>query len=110
MAGKLSSGKPALNFLGAELALLLEDLNVQQVQPMHIPGALNIAADWLSRRFAPGDPKPPPESLALAKWRECRVRDDKFYHLPTPGARPEWWGEGERDVSLSSWPAVCGRV
>ena len=108
MVGKLSSGKPALNFLGAELSLLLESLDVQQVQPLHIPGSLNEAADWLSRRFAPGEPKPPPESLALVKWREARARGSGFYQLPTPGARPEWWGGGEREVSLSSWPAVCG--
>ena len=54
MARKLASASPAINFLGAALALALEQHHVGGVQAVHVPGALNKTADWLSRLAMPG--------------------------------------------------------
>ena len=54
MARKLASASPANNFLGAALALALEQHHIGGVQAVHVPGALNKTADWLSRLAMPG--------------------------------------------------------
>ena len=46
---KAASSTPALNMLAAEMALLLERLQIGEVVLSHVPGKINILADWLSR-------------------------------------------------------------
>ena len=47
LAAKSSS--PGLNFLGAELAICLEELGVEEIRAIHVPGKANVEADFLSR-------------------------------------------------------------
>ena len=42
VAGKLASATPVLNFLAAELALVLEAGDVRQVATTHVPGSWNV--------------------------------------------------------------------
>ena len=86
VADKLASSAPALNFLGAELALILERLKVMDVSTMHIPGVLNLMADWLSRPHMRAEK---PETLEKVKMRAAK--EFKF-ELPTPGEHPGLWG------------------
>ena len=47
LAAKSSSA--GLNFLGAELAICLEELGVEEIRAIHVPGKANVEADFLSR-------------------------------------------------------------
>ena len=49
LTDKLSSPNDTLNLIGAELAFLLEKIDIQDFQAVHVPGAANKVADWLSR-------------------------------------------------------------
>ena len=96
MMARLASSSAAINFLGAELALELEMTCISEVVPLHIPGALNTCADYLSRLDAPGGPSgtaPPP--LVHAKDRSARAalpRRREYYRLEPPGADASLWG------------------
>lgn len=46
---KFSNRPSALNFLGAELAVVCESLGLADLQPTHLPGTANKEADFLSR-------------------------------------------------------------
>ena len=46
---KSASSSAALNRLAAELALLLEELHINDLRLQHVPGKLNKLADYLSR-------------------------------------------------------------
>ena len=107
MARKLASASPAINFLGAALALALEQHHVGGVQAVHVPGALNKTADWLSRLAMPGGPPGErPAVLAGAKERQAPERDQAFYGLPAPGPCARLWGGGASSAAaLQAWPA-----
>ena len=96
VADKLASSAPALNFLGAELALILERLKVMDVSTMHIPGVLNLMADWLSRPHMRAEK---PETLEKVKMRAAK--EFKF-ELPTPAV----CGEGSR--ARHGWTSIDG--
>ena len=57
LTNKLASASPAMNFLGAELALLAEALDLGGVKTAHIAGVTNELADFLSRITSPGTSK-----------------------------------------------------
>ena len=65
---KLASFSPLLNGIGAEIALVLELHNIEEVVTQHVPGKLNEVADKLSRLAQPG-----------AKRRVTPKRDDAFF-------------------------------
>ena len=46
---RLSSSTLTLNFLGAEIALMCEEIGIEGLRTSHIPGSANATADWLSR-------------------------------------------------------------
>ncbi|CAE7542163.1 unnamed protein product, partial [Symbiodinium necroappetens] len=46
---KSASTSPALNYLAAEMALLLEKLQIGDLELSHVQGKMNVLADWLSR-------------------------------------------------------------
>ena len=89
----MSSSKPGINHVAAEIALLLEIHGVDDVKGIHVPGALNTLEDWLSRTKSPGGGGELPSALKGAKRLTPRdSRDESFYRLPTPGRRPQLWG------------------
>ncbi len=83
LSRKLASSTPVLNFPGAEISLLLENMGVEELIPSHIYGAANKTEDALSRLAAPQCALLPAEVL-MAKRRECAVRDLSFYKRPPP--------------------------
>lgn len=89
---KLSSSNPVLNFLGAELAMELELTNVGTVEGTHIPGSMNVVADYLSRLAAPdGPPGERPPILEHVKERLMPKRTEDLFYLPVPGRHLERW-------------------
>ena len=88
---RLAAKTAGLNFIGAELALLFEECQVQEVAQRHVPGRFNEAPDYLSR---PSKWPEVPQPAALQGVNVVAVpgRDATFYRLPTPGAQPSLWG------------------
>ena len=79
--------------LGAELAIELEMLGVEELRPSHLPGAMNTVADAHSRLRSPGSAgKTLPLELANAKGRAVPERGAEWYRLPAPRRRPDLWG------------------
>ena len=90
IAQKLSSPSPTVNWVGAELALRLEWLDVPKLIVHHLPGRFNVEADWLSR---------PHERPAEVPWALRGVKIQKFEgearrrsQVPPPGVAPQMWG------------------
>jgi hypothetical protein len=135
LAAKSSS--PGLNFLGAELAICLEELGVEEIKAVHVPGKANIEVDFLSR---PSTWKTTaiPKALegvdvcGLGWWpekcRERKLRDDvlcmtrssqphlrSFVSPPThfhsgSEVRGEKWGNSKQAYQCKAWhyPMVFG--
>ena len=90
MAAKLSSSSPVLNWIGAELALKLEVLCVPKLVAHHLPGQLNVEADWLSRSH--DRPKEVPAKLQKIKIHRFDGEARRRSELPPPGVCPRLWG------------------
>eukprot|EP00435_Cladocopium_sp_Y103_P025722 s2922_g6.t1 len=104
LAAKSSS--PGLNFLGAELALCLEELGVEEIKAVHVPGTANREADFLSRPSTWASASMPKalEGLDIASELGPGV---SFYRLPTPKEAPSLWGvKAEAAGSVAAWDAV----
>ena len=100
------SSSPGLNFLGAELALSLESLGVEEIKPLHIPGKANVEADFLSRPST-WDRELMPDSLDGVDIAPMPGPAGAFYRLPTPKAAPSLWGvQSEGAGVVSVWDAV----
>lgn len=91
MSKKLASPTKTLNYLAAEIALLLEKARIVRLVPQHIAGTLNKEADWLSRL---GDRGEMPRALQQGK-------------LPS-GANPCHTQAGCSTVCEASLPAKVG--
>ena len=61
VALKLGSSVPTVNYLAAELSLLMEELDIEFLEGAHYRGILNVEADALSRLT---EGKKVPRSLA----------------------------------------------
>eukprot|EP00435_Cladocopium_sp_Y103_P023013 s1947_g5.t1 len=76
LARKLSSSTPTLNFVGGELAILMDALQMQDIVTHHLPGKYNLQADYLSRPDLPGHPP--------GRLRDVSIRQDAGdYAAPT---------------------------
>ncbi len=75
VALKLASSVPTVNYLAAELSLLMEDMDIEALEGSHYRGVLNVEADALSR-LAEG--KKVPRSLAHIKMTPRPLRDLVF--------------------------------
>ena len=65
---KLSSPRPSMNFIAAELVLLLETEDIVEGEGSHVPEKLNVNADYLSR--PPLKLPPPPAGTCRGKHQE----------------------------------------
>ena len=104
--GKLANATPALNFLGAELALELEFSGVHGLKCTHLPGALNVCADYLSRLFAPQPVAAVPHELKDIHIKEVPSRAACWFRLPPPGLNPGLWGDRAGLSALASAAAA----
>ena len=98
------STSPGLNFIGAELAICLEELAVEEILTLHVPGKANVEADFLSRPSTWGDVSMP-EALSGVDIEPENGPNDSFYRLPTPLEAPPC---GERKVRRPE-ELECGR-
>ena len=91
----------SLNFIGAELGIMLEELQVEKLRGVHIPGAANDMADWLSRPEKWSSPRPP--ALRDVKILPTERRSEDFYVLPSPRSAPSLWGQSEESPVHNAW-------
>ena len=98
LAAKSSS--PGLNFLGSELAICLEELAIEELRSVHVPGKATVEADFLSR----------PSTWETEQMVDIGLEvgpKDGYYRLPTPKAAPSLWGVQGGAAGVSAvWDAV----
>ena len=90
-AKRLSSSTSTLNFLGAEIALVCEEIGIEGLRTSHIPGSANTSADWLSRPDKIAKDEMPVELKGIPIHNELQVRGPEFYHLAPPQLAPDLW-------------------
>ena len=89
--GKLRSVRsPAINAIAREMSLDLAGSPHKISVREHLPGKLNILADFLSRRHQPGAAVLPPWDLGDVEWSPVQQRDDG------------WWKTWKRSSASSS--------
>lgn len=68
----------------------MEELCLEKVRPVHVPGPANVLADYLSR---PEKMKkaPLPAVLKDVKVITAEVRSDSYFQLPLPKNSPSLW-------------------
>ena len=91
MTRKLSSPTASLNYLAAEIALVLEEIRCPGLTLQHIPGTLNKEADWLSRIHDRGEM---PATLNGVKQRRTVAWDERVMKCTPPGASDSAWASG----------------
>ena len=72
---KLASSSPFMNGIGAEIALVLELHDIEEVVTQHVPGKISDVADKLSRPPQPDASQQLPPQLQGAKRRVTPRRD-----------------------------------
>ena len=90
-AKRLSSSTSTLNFLGAEIALVCEEIGIEGLRTSHIPGSANTSADWLSRPDKIAKDEMPVELKGIPIHNDLQVRGPEFYHLAPPQLAPDLW-------------------
>ena len=90
MSKQLKSSTKTLNYIAAELSLLLERARIQRLVPQHVPGKLNVEADWLSRVQGRGAM---PDSLAGVKLRRAAALNEQSMVMAPPGVPGSPWGQ-----------------
>ena len=82
---KLSSGTPTLNWVGAELSMQLEAMQVSEIISHHFPGRRNDMADGLSRPDSRGARPKGLEGLTIRVLNEAWALESL---LPRPRQEP----------------------
>ena len=91
---------------GLNFSLALEAAGVERIEPLHIPGVLNIAPDYLSRP-SKWSAQQLPSELEGIKVEEPARRSADFYTLPSPAADPSLWGaEDVAAVGSAAWEHI----
>ena len=98
-----------MNFIGAEISLLLEREDVADLEGEHLPGKLNVCADFLSRMMMV---KPPPKPAGLEEVRIRSVEKPFAFLLKGsgPGLRPDLWGRNPKEEEGPHRSASSGLV
>eukprot|EP00435_Cladocopium_sp_Y103_P074084 s120_g46.t1 len=108
LSQKLSakSSSPGLNFIGSELSLCIEELGVEEIKQLHVPGKANVEADWLSRPDT-WESSPMPKALEGIDIQSELGPKRAFYRLPTPKEAPSLWGVKDGAAGqVAVWNAV----
>lgn len=98
VARKLASCSPVLNYVGAELSLLLDHIQCNRVQMAHIPGKLNQEADWLSRLHERREEERPEALKGVTIRAIPSIEDEEKSLLPMPW-HTSLWGKATAEVS-----------
>ena len=107
LAKRLKSSSATLNWVGAEMAAVMEVNNLQDFVIHHLAGRLNVEADFLSRpdKMKKVDPPPGLKDVKVRPLQTAWMLESK---LPPPGVDPSVWGKEPQsfmafDSLWSSW-------
>lgn len=103
---QLSNSTPALNFLGAELAIACKD--GEYMKATHVPGSANTTADYLSRPSKQKTAPLPKEHDGVPMQKPCA----ELLQLAHAGGRPRFVGiRGSRRMRMVNIPlsSAAGR-
>ena len=89
LAKRLSSSTPVLNWVGGEMTILLGHLQMGELVTHHLPGKLNVEADYLSRPDLTGPPPGRIQDVSIRQVNEAWMLEST---LPPPGVEPSLWG------------------
>ena len=96
---RTAAPSPVLNWIGAEIALRAEELQLGRFVPQYVPGAWNVEADWLSR---PHERGPMPARLQGVPLRQCPKEKIMTSSLAPPGSDSGLrWGQTSKVVSAA---------
>ena len=89
MLRKLSSPGQIMNYLGAGISLLLEDLDIRSLRLQHLAGKFNVETGYL--------PRPHERTLRGVKLVKLKSGSLQDFTLPPPGSpeisgRTKWQG------------------
>ena len=102
---RLGASTPALNHLGGEIGLVMEELCLEKVKPVHVPGPANGLADFLSRPVK-WKKLSLPAGLKDVKIVTAEVRSDGYFQLPLPKNSPTLWGCSEVLPPHTMWDSL----
>ena len=102
LSQRMAASTPTLNYLGAELALAIEEAGIERLEPVHIPGSANIAPDFLSRPSKWSHISMPKELHGI-NVETPEIRTAEFYRLPGPTEEPSMWGTGLVAAGAAAW-------
>ena len=102
---RLGASTPALNHLGGEIGLVMEELCLEKVRPVHVPGPANGLADYLSRPEKMRKQSLPAD-LKEVKVISVEARSDSYFLLPLPKDNPTLWGCSEVLPPHTVWDSL----
>ena len=88
---KTGSASPQLNYLAAEISLMLELHRVQKVVVQHLRGADNKETDWLSRMHDRGEKPRSLEGVKIFRLAPCHTCKELFSLSPPGADSPGGW-------------------
>ena len=91
MAEKGSSSSVSMNFMGGELTILAEKLDLPPLKTQHLAGKLNEEADWLSR--GKDHSRRVPDAIRGLKIRTLGPITRKDFAIEPPGDGGRLWHE-----------------
>eukprot|EP00435_Cladocopium_sp_Y103_P055471 s826_g18.t1 len=98
-ARRASAPSPVLNWVGAEMALKAEELQLGRFVCQHIPGSWNIETDWLSRPHQRGAMPARLQGVPLRQFPKDKVMVSA---LGPPGADAALrWGQSSSVISTA---------
>ena len=93
---KMGSPSPQLNYLAAEISLMLELHRIQRVVVQHLRGADNKETDWLSRMHDRGDKPRSLEGVKIFRLAPCFTCKELFSLAPPGGEGQGSWAGDEQ--------------
>ena len=87
----MSSSKPSLNFIGADISIIAEEIGVEGFRTSRIPGMANSVAGYLSRSDKMANEELPSELVGIRVCKDDTPRGSEFYFLSPPQLSPDLW-------------------
>ena len=100
VAKKGGSPTPTLNYLAAELSLMLEFMRMGRLVVQHLRGSDNKETDWLSRMHDRGEKPKTLEGVKIVRLGPCHACSGLFSLSPPGGESPGDWPDANTEPLL----------
>ena len=96
---RTAAPSPVLNWIGAELALRAEELQLGRFVGQHIPGSWNQEADWLSRPHERGEMPARLKGVPIRQFPKTTLKSSAL--APPGSSQAVKWGHTPKTVSTA---------